>query len=264
MSEIMKTMKKQKKRKYVRGVRFIYSLLTLQDAYEVISMEAFDGQDAYVRHVSSALEDGEESIRALGVVGCFARRISKAANGRQMNRKPDKHGVTYGRVYFVRVIDRPADATKRNRLAVLNRLAEVRTRRSVSAFVLMKLFLTEKGQICNRKEADNREQGIREGKLHADIPAMRFMVDEATFDDTPALKLSLDHYLLDEDVMGLIKTLYSYEKEWVFWAEDNPEEGAMHFDPPYSYIAGRELGFRSNAAAAAETEEAANKTILRK
>ena len=65
------------------------------------------------------------------------------------------------------------------------------------------------------------------------------------YDKTPALLLSLDHYLLNKDVYCLVKTLFESENEWDNWAINNPFDALSYFSPPYCSEA-HLLGYKCN------------------
>jgi hypothetical protein len=64
------------------------------------------------------------------------------------------------------------------------------------------------------------------------------------FDQTPVTVTALDHYLLDDDVVGLIKTLFENDDGmWSNWGIENEIIAQKFFSEPHSNIAKTQLGY---------------------
>lgn len=110
------------------NLRHFYSLLTKNNAYEVIYCEKYEGQDAFMNPLRVAVNEHEQWLDSLGIICSMTRVISKT-NGRVwLNRDANSAGNYFPRWIFLRVINNDQDVRRAERMAVLNQVAEVSKR----------------------------------------------------------------------------------------------------------------------------------------
>ncbi len=86
-------------------------------------------------------------------------------------------------------------------------------------------------------------------RQHISNPSGRYTVYQvpADFDQTPQELKTWDHYMMDADILRLMRLMYKKPKPDITFANSNCPTKHCHFSPPYSELAHTKLGFPSTS-----------------
>ena len=168
---------------------------------QLIWAEKDGSNDGFLNDLFMATNDTNSSVRKMGLIHVSNRRLSKEQNIEVLNGRN-----TWPRKYFCRYIPP----------TMLGDHIE-------SLHDQMETFLTKITVYLNGEEKKKAPKRMEDDEKKGKPPSRNegiwnhFTV-APNFDQTPVTVTALDHYLLDDDVVGLIKTLFENDDGmWSNW-----------------------------------------------
>ena len=188
-------------------------------------------KDGFTNDLHNAIKTTGHPIRVMGLVYGSYRRESKEINVGVTNFNESWH-----RMYFSRII--PKEITADIHIGPIEL-----ERRMKDCLLEVKDFFTdiEKTHALRRmSQASDRGKAI---PAHGGVWNLYKVPDD--FNRTPATGTkALDHYLLDDDIVIIVKMCFIVDNEnWSTWGRDNPEVAKRYFSEPHPAIAIHELGY---------------------
>jgi hypothetical protein len=155
---------------------------------------------------------------------------------------------TFERKYFCRYV--PNELTQPQILSLQDRMHNCLT--SIAKYLNGLEKNAQAGHLQKEKEA-GRGPPANSGIWN------HFVVAD-NYDQTPETDTkTLDHYLLDEDIVAFIKTCFDVENDnWTSWGAQDPTTAQKYFSEPHSSTAKMELGYPDTFV---DNTEETNETI---
>jgi hypothetical protein len=195
---------------------------------QIIWGERTGTSDGFMNGLVRAVNEPNSSIRRLGVIYASSRRCSKEKNCSVLNELN-----SFERKYFCRYV--PNELTQPQILSLQFRMHNCLS--SIAKYLNVQEKKAQPGRLQKEQEA---------GKpIPANNGIWNHFIVADNYDQTPGTETkTLDHYLLDEDIVGLIKTCFDMENDdWSSWGAQDPTTAQKYFSEPHSSTAKMELGY---------------------